>query len=133
MTINFERTCDQSDMRTKRQRHRAVALTETRKDVEKPEAAHQEITLFVMLSLAFDAVGGIQSPTPDICSQPSQSLPNGDNKTGRVHLEGVKTLLRICHDIRINSERTLCSNIRFPIMSRKIHKRLVTDSSTAMT
>jgi len=23
---------------------------------------------------------------------------NGDNKTGRVHLEGFKTLLRICHD-----------------------------------
>ncbi len=80
MTINFERTCDQSDTRTKRQRHRAVALTETRKAIEQPEAAHQEITLFVMLSLAFDAVGGIQSPTPDICSQPSQSLPTATTR-----------------------------------------------------
>lgn len=59
MTMNSERSCAQSDMRMKRQRHRAVALTETRKAIEQPEAANQEITLFVVLSLAFDAVGGI--------------------------------------------------------------------------
>ncbi len=53
------RTCAPSDMRTECQHHRAVALTEMRKAIEQPEVAHQDVTLFVVLSLASDAVGGI--------------------------------------------------------------------------
>ena len=99
MATNSERTCAQSDMRRKRQRHRAIALTETRKAIEQPEAANQEVTLFVVLSLASDAVGGIQVPTTRHVLTAFTKFANDDNKTGRMHLEGFKTLLRIYHSI----------------------------------
>ncbi len=59
MIMHSGRTCAHSDMRTECQHHRAIALTEMRKAIEQPEVAHQEVTLFVVLSLASDAVGGI--------------------------------------------------------------------------
>ena len=98
MATDSEQTCAQSDLRRKRQRHRAVALAETRKAIEQPDAANQEVTLFVVLSLASDAVGGIQSPTTKHMLTAFTKFANDDNRTGRMHLEGFKTLLRICHE-----------------------------------
>lgn len=51
-----ERTSGQTDKRVKRQRHRAVALNETRKAIDEIEATNQEATLWVVLCLVSDAV-----------------------------------------------------------------------------
>ncbi len=114
------RTCAPSDMRTECQHHRAVALTEMRKAIEQPEVAHQDVTLFVVLSLA------------DTCSQRSQSLRTARKRQVECIWKGLKHFYGSVM-IRITSERTLYSNIWFPTTSRKIHKRLVTNFSTAMT
>lgn len=58
-TMSSGETQTRSMTERRRQYHRAVAVSEMRRIIARPEATNQEVNIFAVLSLASEAVGEI--------------------------------------------------------------------------